>query len=82
MARRADVARNIHVEIKETPTPTDDKERPFACRNATAECGRVYIVEGSWNDDFWTGFRFPVATACDEFVDILGYAINDLYEED
>ena len=46
------------------------------------ECGRVFLVEGSWVEDFLDEVcGFPTAPH-DEFVDILGYAINDLYEED
>ena len=46
------------------------------------ECGRVYIVEGSWNEDFLNQVCGFPSMPHDEFVDILGYAINDLYDED
>ena len=46
------------------------------------ECGRVYIVEGSWNEEFTTEVCGFPSLKHDEYVDILGYAINDLYEDD
>ena len=39
-------------------------------------------IEGAWNEDFLDEVcGFPTAPH-DEYVDILGYAINDLYEDD
>ena len=40
------------------------------------ECGRVYIVEGEWNDEFIDEICGFPAKAHDEYVDLLGYAIN------
>lgn len=70
------------LNVKETPTPTDDKEVRLRAVSPRIECGRVYIVEGSWNDDFLDEVCGFPSQPHDEFVDILGYAINDLYEED
>ena len=70
------------LNVKETPSPQDDKEVRFRVASPRVECGRVYIVQGSWNEDFLNQVcAFPAATH-DEFVDILGYAINDLIEDD
>lgn len=70
------------LNVKETPTPTDDKEVRLRAVSPRIECGRVFIVEGSWNDDFLDEVcGFPTQPH-DEFVDILGYAINDLFEDD
>lgn len=70
------------LNVKETPSPQDDKEVRFRVVSPRVECGRVYIVEGSWNEDFLNQVcSFPAAPH-DEFVDILGYAINDLIEDD
>ena len=70
------------LNVKETPTPTDDKEVRLRTVSPRIECGRVYVVEGSWNDDFLDEVCGFPSQPHDEFVDILGYAINDLYEED
>lgn len=70
------------LNVKETPSPTEDKEVRLRVVSPRIECGRVFIVEGSWNEDFLNQVcAFPAAPH-DEFVDILGYAINDLYEEE
>ncbi|MCM1439005.1 MAG: phage terminase large subunit [Roseburia sp.] len=70
------------LNVRETPNPTDDKEVRFRVVSPRIECGRVFIVEGSWNDEFLNQVcAFPAADH-DEFVDILGYAINDLFEDD
>ena len=70
------------LNVRETPNPTDDKEVRFRVVSPRIECGRVYIVDGSWNEDFVNQVCAFPATSHDEFVDILGYAINDLYEDD
>lgn len=70
------------LNVRETPNPTDDKEVRFRVVSPRIECGRVFIVEGSWNEEFLNQVCAFPATAHDEFVDILGYAINDLYEDD
>lgn len=70
------------LNVKETPVPTDNKEVRLRAVSPRIECGRVFLVEGSWNEDFLDEVcGFPSAPH-DEFVDILGYAINDLYDED
>ena len=69
------------LNVKETPTPTDSKETRFHVVSPRIECGRVLLVEGEWNDDFLDEVcGFPTAKH-DEYVDILGYAINDLYRD-
>lgn len=70
------------LNVKETPTPTDDKEVRLRVVSPRIECGRVFLVEGSWNDDFLDEVCGFPSQPHDEFVDILGYAINDLYEDD
>ena len=70
------------LNVKETPTPVDSKETRFRVVSPRIECGRVFLVDGSWNDDFLDEVCGFPAMEHDEFVDILGYAINDLYEED
>lgn len=70
------------LNVKETPCPTDDKEVRFRVVSPRVECGRVFIVDGAWVEDFLNQVCSFPAAAHDEFVDILGYAINDLYEDD
>ena len=70
------------MNVKRTPSPTDDKVVRLKAVSPRIECGRVYMVEGSWNEEFLTEVcGFPNAPH-DEYVDILGYAINDLMEDD
>ncbi|MCM1221763.1 MAG: phage terminase large subunit [Lachnospiraceae bacterium] len=70
------------LNVKETPQPVDDKEVRFRVVSPRVECGRVYLVDGVWVEDFLNQVCSFPAAAHDEFVDILGYAINDLYEDD
>ena len=70
------------LNVRRTPTPVDSKETRLKAVSPRIECGRVYIVEGSWNEEFTTGVCGFPSLKHDEFVDILGYAINDLYEDD
>lgn len=70
------------MNVKRTPSPTDDKTVRLKAVSPRIECGRVYMVEGSWNEEFLTEVcGFPNAPH-DEYVDILGYAINDLMDDD
>lgn len=70
------------LNVKETPTPTDDKEVRFRVVSPRIECGRVILVEGSWNEEFLDELCGFPSMPHDEFVDILGYAINDLLDDD
>ena len=70
------------LNVKRTPTPTDSKETRLRVVSPRIECGRVFIVQGSWNDDFLDEVCGFPAMPHDEFVDILGYAVNDLYDDD
>lgn len=70
------------LNVKPTPTPTDSKETRLKVVSPRIECGRVFLVEGDWNEAFLDEVcGFPTAKH-DEYVDILGYAINDLMEEE
>lgn len=70
------------LNVKETPSPKDEKEVRLRVVSPRVECGRVYVVQGSWNEDFLNQVCSFPASPHDEFVDILGYAINDLIEDD
>lgn len=67
------------LNVKETETPKDSKEVRLRAVSPRIECGRVFLVDGDWNEEFLDEVcGFPTQPH-DEFVDILGYAINDLY---
>lgn len=70
------------LNVKQTPTPKDDKEVRLRAVSPRIECGRVWLVEGAWNEAFLSEVCGFPNMPHDEFVDVLGYAINDLYEED
>lgn len=70
------------LNVRRTPSPVDSKETRLKAVSPRIECGRVYIVEGSWNEEFTTEVCGFPSLKHDEYVDILGYAINDLYEDD
>lgn len=70
------------LNVTRTPSPTDSKAERLHAVSPTIECGRVWIVEGDWNDEFVSQVSgFPQMTH-DEFVDILGYAINYFKNDD
>lgn len=62
--------------VAETPTPDDSKSTRLYAVSPIIECGRVVLVEGNWNEEFIEEISgFPNKTH-DEYVDIIGYAIN------
>lgn len=64
------------LNVVKTPSPTDSKETRLNASSPKVECGRVYLVEGSWNEEFLTEVcGFPTLTH-DEYVDLLCYAID------
>jgi len=70
------------LNVTETPTPTDSKSMRLHVVSPKVECGRVYLVEGSWNEELIKEIcGFPTASH-DEYVDLLGYLINYLLEDD
>ncbi len=70
------------LNVTKTPSPTDSKEVRLHAVSPKIECGRVYLVEGSWNEDFIDEVcGFPSKTH-DEYVAILGYAINYFLNDD
>lgn len=70
------------LNVKQTSTPKDDKEVRFRVVSPRIECGRLYLVQGSWNEEFLNQLCSFPASPHDEYVDIVGYAINDLIEDD
>jgi predicted phage terminase large subunit-like protein len=64
------------LNVCETPPPTDSKEVRLNTNSAKIECGRVFLVEDTWNDSYLEEMsQFPAA-AHDEYVDITNYAID------
>lgn len=65
-----------------TETPTDSKEVRLRAVSPKVECGRVFLVDGAWVEDFLDEVCGFPSQPHDEYVDILGYAINDLSRDD
>jgi len=70
------------LNVTRTPTPKDSKAERLHAVSPTIECGRVYIVEGDWNDEFIDQVCGFPQRLHDEYVDILGYAINYFKDDD
>lgn len=72
------------LNVVETPSPKDSKATRLKAVSPKIECGRVWIVDGDWNEEFIDEVCGFPAKAHDEYVDILGYAIdyhlNDSFE--
>lgn len=67
---------STRLNVTYTPTPTDAKDVRLHAVAPKVECGRVYLVDGEWNDDFIDEVcGFPTKVH-DEYVDLLVYAIN------
>jgi len=64
------------LNVTYTPSPTDPKDTRLYAVAPKVECGRVYLVDGDWNEEFIDEVCGFPAKAHDEYVDILGYAIN------
>lgn len=64
------------LNVTYTPTPTDGKDVRLHAIAPKVECGRVYLVEGEWNEEFIDEICGFPSKAHDEYVDLLGYAIN------
>lgn len=80
VVQQLEVSTSLNVTY--TPTPTEGKDVRLHAVSPKIECGRVYLVEGDWNDEFIDEVCGFPAKAHDEYVDILGYAINYLIDED
>lgn len=66
------------VEIK-SHLVGEGKEARMQCQMPKIEAGQVVLVKGSWNEDLVTQIcSFPNA-AHDEYVDLLGYAVDDYF---
>lgn len=59
-----------------TPSPKDSKETRLFAASPTIEGGRVILVDGAWNEPFEDEICGFPAKPHDEYVDIIGYAID------
>lgn len=64
------------LNVTEIKAPTESKGERLHAVSPKIECGRVWIVDGDWNDAFIDEVCGFPQRSHDEFVDILGYAIN------
>ena len=71
-----------NLNVMFTETPTDSKEVRLRAVSPKVECGRVFLVDGAWVEDFLDEVCGFPSQPHDEYVDILGYAINDLSRDD
>ena len=64
------------LNVVRTPSPKDSKETRLYAASPTVEAGRVILVEGAWNEAFEDEVCGFPSKPHDEYVDILGYAID------
>ena len=70
------------LNVTYTPTPTDAKDVRLHAIAPKVECGRVFLVEGEWNEEFIDEVcGFPTKVH-DEYVDLLGYAVNYFMDDE
>jgi len=70
------------LNVVETPSPTDSKAERLHAVSPKIEAGRVILVDGEWTDEFVDEVAGFPQKVHDEFVDILGYAINYFESDD
>lgn len=66
------------LNVTYTPTPRDPKDVRLHAVAPKIECGRVFLVDSDWTEDFIDEICGFPNKAHDEYVDVLGYAINYL----
>lgn len=64
------------LNIVSTPSPKDSKETRLYAASPVVESGRVVLVDGAWNEAFEDEICGFPAKPHDEYVDLLGYAID------
>lgn len=67
---------DTRLNVTKTPTPVDSKETRLNAASPIVECGRVFLVTGAWNEEFVEEICGFPTKAHDEYVDLLGYAID------
>ena len=69
------------LNVVATPTPRESKETRLNAASPFVESGRVYLVKGMWNEEFISEVCGFPAMPHDEFVDLLGYAIDHCHND-
>lgn len=64
------------LNVVTTPSPRDSKETRLFAASPTIESGRVILVDGAWNEAFVDEICGFPSKPHDEYVDIIGYAID------
>ncbi len=64
------------LNVTRTPSPSDSKETRANAISPKVECKRVVLVEDYWNTEFIDEVCAFPNTDHDEYVDLLGYAVN------
>ena len=64
------------LNIAPTPSPRESKETRLNAVSPAVECGRVILVDGAWTEAFIDEVCGFPAKPHDEYVDLLGYAVN------
>ncbi len=65
-----------NLNMKKTPAPVDSKKTRLYSIAPKAEAGRVFLIEGAWNQDFISEVSGFPNMPHDEDVDLLVYAVN------
>ncbi len=64
------------LNVTKTPSPHESKETRLNAISATIESGRVYVVDGGWNEAFIDEVCGFPSMPHDEYVDVLCYATD------
>lgn len=64
------------LNVTYTPTPRDPKDVRLHAVAPKVECGRVFLVDGEWTEEFIDEICGFPSKPHDEYVDLLGYAID------
>lgn len=64
------------LNVTRTPSPKDDKETRLNVASPSVESGRVILVDGPWNEAFIDEVCGFPSKPHDEYVDLLGYAVD------
>jgi len=64
------------LNVTRTPSPKESKETRLNAASPYIECGRVFLVAGSWGEDFTDEICGFPAKAHDEYVDLICYATD------
>lgn len=70
------IEKNTGINVTRTPTPKDSKEVRLNAVSPTIECGRVYVVDDFFAEEFIEEVCGFPAKPHDEYVDVLCYAID------